>query len=79
MFDTVGPELQIYNTNDGPLEVAAGQTIMLTPDRSKAASAAILPTNYPGLAKVSSDKEGFEIELRMVTWQEHRRRQGPRV
>jgi pyruvate kinase len=76
MFDTVGPELQIYNTNDGPLEVAAGQTIMLTPDRSKAASAAILPTNYPGLAKVNSDKEGFK---NWINNGEHRRKQGPRV
>ncbi|GAQ85010.1 pyruvate kinase [Klebsormidium nitens] len=51
MFDTVGPELQIYNSNEGPLQVTSGQTIMLTPDKTKAASAAILPTNYPGLAK----------------------------
>ncbi|CAK9264385.1 unnamed protein product [Sphagnum jensenii] len=62
MLDTVGPELQVLNNNDNQaiaIDLQQGETIILTPDKSKPASSNFLPINYADLA--FAVKPGDEI------------------
>ncbi|CAL9135311.1 unnamed protein product [Musa textilis] len=51
MLDTVGPELQVRNTPGEPIELKAGNHVIITPDLSRVPSAEILPINFTDLAK----------------------------
>ncbi|CAA6660329.1 unnamed protein product [Spirodela intermedia] len=51
MLDTVGPELQVFNTNGSPIELKNDDRVTITPDISKVPSSGILPVNYAELAK----------------------------
>uniref|UniRef100_A0A1D1YGS9 Pyruvate kinase n=1 Tax=Anthurium amnicola TaxID=1678845 RepID=A0A1D1YGS9_9ARAE len=51
MLDTVGPELQVCNTNGAPIELKVDDHVTITSDLSKAPSAGFLPVNYSGLAE----------------------------
>lgn len=59
MLDTVGPELYIQNSSLEPIELKEGAFISLTSDRSKPASASILPVNFDGLVSVRGACRGF--------------------
>jgi pyruvate kinase len=64
MLDTVGPELQVLNNNNNnnqaiAIDLQQGETIILTPDKSKPASSNFLPINYADLA--FAVKPGDEI------------------
>jgi len=62
-LDTVGPELQVLNNNNNnqaiAIDLQQGETIILTPDKSKPASSNFLPINYADLA--FAVKPGDEI------------------
>jgi len=51
MLDTLGPEIQVHNSTGGPIELKAGNHVIITPDISKALSAEILPIKFGDLAK----------------------------
>lgn len=51
MLDTVGPELQVVNKNEIPIELQVDAFVTLTPDLSKEASSQVLPINFGGLAQ----------------------------
>eukprot|EP00252_Welwitschia_mirabilis_P010002 TRINITY_DN2301_c0_g1_i1.p1 TRINITY_DN2301_c0_g1~~TRINITY_DN2301_c0_g1_i1.p1 ORF type:complete len:528 (+),score=104.18 TRINITY_DN2301_c0_g1_i1:113-1696(+) len=51
MLDTVGPELQVFNKNEVPIELKADAFVTLTPNTSLDASSQVLPINYEGLAQ----------------------------
>lgn len=53
MLDTLGPEIQVHNSTGEPIELKAGNHVIITPDLSKAPSAEILPIKFGDLAKVS--------------------------
>lgn len=53
MFDTVGPELQIINKGEAPINLVVDEFVVLTPDATQQASSTTLPVNYPELASVS--------------------------
>lgn len=53
MFDTVGPELQVINKAEQPINLEAEAFVMLTPDATQQSSSTVLPHNYPELANVS--------------------------
>ena len=59
MLDTVGPELQIVNGADAPIELVEGNGLTLTPDKTKTASSTMLPINYSELSYAV--KPGDEI------------------
>jgi pyruvate kinase len=62
MLDTVGPELQVLKNNNNQaiaIDLQQGETIILTPDKSKSASSNFLPINYADLA--FAVKPGDEI------------------
>jgi pyruvate kinase len=61
MLDTVGPELYVTNSNEHPIELLEGASLVLTADRKIQASAEVLPINYDGLASVV--KKGDTIFL----------------
>nr|CAB3489665.1 unnamed protein product [Digitaria exilis] len=52
MLDTLGPEIQVHNSTGEPIELKAGNHVIITPDMSKAPSAEILPIKFGDLAKV---------------------------
>ncbi|OEL24820.1 Pyruvate kinase 1, cytosolic [Dichanthelium oligosanthes] len=51
MLDTLGPEIQVHNSTGEPIELKAGNHVIITPDISKAPSAEILPIKFGDLAK----------------------------
>jgi pyruvate kinase len=59
MLDTVGPELQVVNPSNEPINLTQGDKILLTPDKKVVASSKILPMNYPELSYAI--KPGDEI------------------
>lgn len=50
MLDTVGPEVYVVNTNENPIDLVEGATLVLTADQSTKASAKVLPLNCDALA-----------------------------
>lgn len=51
MLDTLGPEIQVHNSTGEPIELKAGNHVIITPDLSKPPSAEILPIKFGDLAK----------------------------
>jgi pyruvate kinase len=48
-MDTLGPEIIVINRPAEPIDLQAGQTVILTCDSSKQASSSVLPISYPSL------------------------------
>ncbi|EHA8588890.1 pyruvate kinase 1, cytosolic [Cocos nucifera] len=61
MLDTVGPELQVVTKSERAISLEADSFVVLTPDREKEASSALLPINFSGLSK--SVKPGDTIVI----------------
>ncbi|GJN06712.1 hypothetical protein PR202_ga24468 [Eleusine coracana subsp. coracana] len=70
MLDTMGPEIQVHNSSGGPIELKAGNHVIITPDLSKAPSAEILPIKFSGLAKAVKKGDTFFIGQYLFTGSE---------
>ncbi|BBN16075.1 pyruvate kinase [Marchantia polymorpha subsp. ruderalis] len=86
MFDTVGPELQIINKGEAPINLVVDEFVVLTPDATQQASSTTLPVNYPELASVVKPKDTIFVGQYLFTgsestsvWLEVMEVQGPNV
>ncbi|THU46686.1 hypothetical protein C4D60_Mb09t07520 [Musa balbisiana] len=70
MLDTVGPELQVHNTPGEPIELKAGNHVIITPDLSRVPSAEILPINFTDLAKAVKNGDTIFIGQYLFTGSE---------
>ncbi|CAN6362785.1 unnamed protein product [Urochloa humidicola] len=70
MLDTLGPEIQVHNSTGQPIELKAGNHVIITPDISKAPSADILPIKFADLAKAVRKGDTFFMGQYLFTGSE---------
>ncbi|KAF9597057.1 hypothetical protein IFM89_015248 [Coptis chinensis] len=61
MLDTVGPELQVVNVAEDAISLVADGLVVLTPNRDQKATSELLPINFDGLAKASSEEGRYHF------------------
>lgn len=58
-LDTMGPEIVVVNRPAGPINLEAGQQLVLTTDRTQQASSTVLPISHPSLAALQPGSSIF--------------------